>query len=45
MTEPMRTLLVGLGARGRIWTRLLHDEPTTRTVGYVDVNAENFVWV
>ena len=44
MTDAMRTLLVGLGARGRIWTRLLHDEPTTETVGYVEVNAENFAW-
>ena len=45
MSEPMRTLLVGVGARGRIWTRLLHDEPTTKTVAYVDVNPENLRWV
>ena len=40
MSEPMRTLLVGLGARGKIWSRLLNDEPTTETVGFVDVNPD-----
>ncbi len=44
MSEPMRTLLVGLGARGKIWARLLDDEATTETVGWVDVDPARFDW-
>ena len=44
MTEPMRTLLVGVGARGKIWARLLHDEPTVQSVGYVDPEPANLQW-
>lgn len=36
MPEPLRTLLVGLGARGRVWARLLNDEPRVVVAGYVD---------
>ena len=31
MGETLRTLLVGVGARGKIWSRLLADEPLTET--------------
>jgi predicted dehydrogenase len=38
MNQPIRTLVVGLGARGQIWSRLLHEEPLTEIVGYVDID-------
>ena len=41
MNQPIRTLLVGLGARGQIWSRLLHEEPLTEVIGYVDVDPAN----
>ena len=41
MNAPIRTLLVGYGARGRIWSRLLHEEPLTEVVGYVDVEQRS----
>ena len=41
MIPPLRTLLVGLGARGGVWARLLNDEPRTEVVGYVDLSEEN----
>ena len=41
MNEPIRTLLVGLGPRGQIWSRLLHEEPLTEVIGYVDVDPAN----
>ncbi len=44
MNQPARTLLVGVGARGKIWTRLLQDEPLTEIVGYVDLLDENLEW-
>ena len=44
MNQPVRTLLVGVGARGKIWSRLLHDEPTTEVVGYVDLDEANLAW-
>src|SRR4051812_15501565 len=44
MTEPLRTLLVGVGARGKIWARLLDEEPLTDVVGYVDPLAANRDW-
>jgi predicted dehydrogenase len=37
-------LLVGVGARGKIWSRLLHDEPLVEVVGYVDLLSENLAW-
>jgi predicted dehydrogenase len=36
--NPLRTVLVGLGARGRVWARLLHEEPRVDVVGYVDAS-------
>src|SRR6478672_1478179 len=45
MTSPMRTLLVGVGARGKIWARLLNDEPSVQIAGYVDLKQENLDWV
>ena len=42
---PIRTLLVGVGARGKTWARLLAEEATTDTVGYVDLRPENLAWV
>jgi predicted dehydrogenase len=44
MGETLRTLLVGVGARGKIWSRLLADEPLTETVGYVDIDPGNLAW-
>lgn len=44
MNQPIRTLLVGVGARGKIWTRLLHDEQLVETVGYVDLLPSNLSW-
>ena len=41
MNTPIRTLLVGFGARGRIWARLLHEEARTEVVGYVDIDPAN----
>jgi predicted dehydrogenase len=43
--EPMRTLLIGVGARGKIWSRILDDEPMTHVVGYVDLLDHNLEWV
>jgi len=43
-SAPMRILLVGVGARGKIWSRLLHDEPLVETVGYVDLNPDHLAW-
>jgi hypothetical protein len=45
MSEAMRTLLVGVGARGKIWARLLREEPTTTKIGYVDVDESNLAWM
>lgn len=45
MTEPLRTLLVGVGARGKVWARLLQEEPLTEVVGYVDRLDSNLAWV
>lgn len=36
MSEPMRIILVGLGARGRYWRRVIEDEPRTTSVAFVD---------
>lgn len=44
MQTPVRTLLVGVGARGKIWTRLLAAEPLTEVVGYVDLLEDNLQW-
>jgi predicted dehydrogenase len=44
MDETMRVLLIGVGARGKIWARLLNDEPLVDVVGYVDVLDENLRW-
>lgn len=33
---PVRAVLVGLGARGRYWARVMHDEPRCEVVAYVD---------
>ena len=44
VASPMRTLLVGVGARGKIWTRLIQQEPLTELIGYVDLLDENLAW-
>ncbi len=36
MSAPVRAILVGLGARGRYWARVMHDEPRCEIVAYVD---------
>ena len=41
----MRTLLVGVGTRGKTWARLLHDEPLVEVVGYVDPDAHALDWL
>lgn len=38
--SPIRVILVGLGARSRVWRRVLGDDPTTRIVGLVDRNPD-----
>ncbi len=40
MSQPFRTLLVGLGARGRVWARLLNEEPRVTIAGFVDQAEE-----
>ena len=40
----MRTLIIGVGARGKIWSRLLDDEPSTEVIGYVDLDERNLQW-
>ena len=44
MNSPVRTVLVGLGARGKKWARVLHDEEQCETVGYVDLAESNLEW-
>ena len=44
MNSPVRTVLVGLGARGKKWARVLHDEEQCQTVGYVDLAEANLEW-
>lgn len=36
MSQPIRIILVGLGARGRYWRRVIHDEPRAHAVAFVD---------
>lgn len=38
MRSPVRTLLVGVGTRGKHWARIMHDEPLCETVGYMDLD-------
>ena len=45
MTEPLRTLIVGVGARGRHWVRLVQEEPLAVPVGYVDPIPAGLRWV
>lgn len=44
MTWPVRTLLVGLGARGRTWARIMNEEPLCMPVGYVDMLGPRLEW-
>ncbi len=37
---PIRVILVGLGARSRVWRRVLGDDPSARIVGLVDRNPD-----
>ena len=37
---PLRFILVGLGARSRVWRRVLAEHPDCRVVGVVDTDAE-----
>ncbi len=45
METPIRTVLVGIGTRGKMWVRLLHDEPLTSVVGYVDPDPHTYDWL
>lgn len=40
MTAPLRTLLVGVGTRGKHWARIIRDEPLCTPVGYMDVSED-----
>ncbi|NEX46628.1 Gfo/Idh/MocA family protein [Pseudotabrizicola algicola] len=40
MTD-LRVILVGLGARSRVWRRVLANDPSSRIVGVVDTDAAN----
>lgn len=42
--RPVRTLLVGLGARGRKWARIMNEEPQCEPVGYVDLMNLRLEW-
>ena len=44
MNNPARTLMVGLGTRGKKWARILHEETKSQTVGYVDIDDTNLEW-
>jgi predicted dehydrogenase len=44
MDRPVRTALVGLGARGKVWARLVADERLAQLAGCVDVDASNLRW-
>ena len=41
MEAPIRTLLVGVGTRGRHWARIMADEPLCEVVGYMDIDPGN----
>jgi predicted dehydrogenase len=41
MQSPIRTLLVGVGTRGKHWARIMHDESRCEVVGYMDVSPDN----
>ncbi len=43
--DVLRTLVVGVGTRGKHWVRLAHDEPLIEAVGYVDLDPANLEWV
>jgi predicted dehydrogenase len=45
VSGPIRTLVVGVGTRGRHWVRLAHEEPLAVPVGYVDPRSEALAWV
>ena len=38
--KPLRFILVGLGARSRIWRQMLAEHPDYRIVGLVETDAE-----
>ncbi len=44
IAKPVRVLLVGLGARGRKWARIVNEEPMCRPVGYVDLLNLRLEW-
>jgi predicted dehydrogenase len=45
MDRPVRTLLVGVGARGKVWARLLTEERLAQLIGCVDVAPSNLTWI
>lgn len=44
MDSPIRTLIVGVGTRGKHWSRLVNEESNTVPVGYVDLDPQNLTW-
>lgn len=45
MNDPIRTVIVGVGTRGKHWVRLVSEEPLTETVGFVDPDPACLDWV
>lgn len=45
MQSPIRTLLVGVGTRGKHWARIMHDEPLCELVGYMDISEANLAQI
>ncbi len=44
MTRPARILQVGLGARGRTWSRVVRTSPLAEPVAYVDPRPDAAAW-
>ncbi len=45
MNDPIRTLIVGVGTRGKHWVRLVYEESLTDAVGFVDPDPACLHWV
>lgn len=45
MQSPIRTLLVGVGTRGKHWARIMNDEPLCDVVGYMDISEDNLAQI
>lgn len=45
MKAPIRTLVAGVGTRGKHWVRLVHEESLTEPVAYVDIDSASLEWL